>query len=468
MALGKSQKFVKKRIVKFKTLYHACFTVILRTGIKQQMIKNNTRSSYSIRRKQLKELSFSSASFFSLCFLLFSCLFLTSCKDEREFTIEKVVLGYKGEAKRYPYLAATRFLQQHHYKVEQSSKLQLNTSEFGTVFLPASVLQSESNLHDIKNFIKEGGHVVCILEYGEKEHNDFWRSSVHSFTTLDLEKLSGFMETFQIKVHDDIDFNYDSFVGVMQREEHHFYEVPESAKMFIELPQGNFQARMGGQYSFSDSSAATNNYAYTGKMDADIKKSALRFISKPYDRGRISFVSDGRIWRNPHLASQNHASILYELVALSPKNDLKVLFSAGFSPSFMSLLMLHFPYFTWGLVLLILVWVLFLIQRFGPMIKVRYAQHLQYLNTIEATGQFLWEQDKADYLIAPLQERAKELMGLQHKFSRSDEGLQVVAKELQLSVMSIQSALSEQRERSANEFIDSVQILQKIIQYHER
>lgn len=416
-----------------------------------------------------------------LYFIFVLSIFSTSC-DDRKYTIKERAVGYRGEAKRNPYLASMRLLQQQGIEVTESSRMVYNFEEYGTIITPVSAITAKSDIIKIRRFIQEGGHFICTFEYGSKDYRDF-SDTIWFYDELDSEVIDTFASDYGIevkwgnmlssgKLSNDTSYSDDK-EAVKERT----YEVPQANDLEIPLPSGVFTARLGGDNTFRDKDStsvkhstenASDKLNFKGTTYKNAGSEDFKFLSKPYGSGRVTFISDARFMRNPHIATQNHASVLLDMVALSDYGSGKILFSSGKTPTFLELMWKHYKYFSISLVGLLLVWTVAKIRRFGPMIEVAYEQPLNYLKNIEAGGFFLWKNKKADYLIQSIRQQAELLTKLDRATEEHKGQLyNKIAFDIEESEELVRELFENPKLSDTMQFMVAVQKFQKIIKHYE-
>ncbi len=416
-----------------------------------------------------------------LLFLIACSWLLTGCGSEQkgvegeDYTIETRVHGYRGEALRNPYMVAQAFIEGEGYETKVSSRVRFNVSEYDVVVIPAIVLQSKAQLNMIERFISDGGHLICMLENGEKDYKDFNKSSwFDEAINEDIvgELLSRYaleLETFTDDQSDE-KFTEDLYSKVKR-----FYEVPRAEDLEVNIDGKKIRARIGGSKGVRDLDRPSDlddamGYYYTDDDDLVISDGAdlCKIISKGsgFRDGRLTVISDGRLFRNPHLATQDHPTMLLSLLEAS--NAGAVLFSSGKTPSFYDLVWKNFPHVLMGIAFTIVLWLLSKHQRFGPVLEAVVQQPLNYLKSIDASGHFLWKHRREGFLLAALQNKASRICRLKNlSGAEREEHLRTISELVDSSPQEISIALGSGTHSDPTQFIKTVQLLQKIIQHYE-
>ena len=90
-------------------------------------------------------------------------LLLAGCSG---YTTRTRETGYKGKARIDAYLAATRFLQRHDYEVINKPGWP-KLSDVSMLIVPASVLSTDAYVREVKEWVADGGHLLCLVERAE-------------------------------------------------------------------------------------------------------------------------------------------------------------------------------------------------------------------------------------------------------------------------------------------------------------
>ncbi|MCP5533792.1 MAG: hypothetical protein H7A48_11510 [Akkermansiaceae bacterium] len=295
-----------------------------------------------------------------LVLLAFCLLGLVSC-DYREVERE---IGYKGRARVHPWLAAERFIDAMGYPMRSEISWTAPDTESCWI-VPAAILSNESYTRRMESWIRQGGHLVLLVEHTEPEVNDW-----NSFPST---------PEFPKALHDFL----------------------ERARM--ELTRDTSKAtsvRFAGRKFKVDSESSFSIAAKGGRKRA--------FASAASGRGRITVVTDARIFRNRWIDGREHAALLDALLGWNPGGAVGIM--RGASVSLWALL----GKYLWPPLVALAVWILLWLwrgfSRFGPVESAAVPQELRgYSHHLEALGDFQWRLDRAASMLAPLREQIVEL-----------------------------------------------------------
>lgn len=296
-------------------------------------------------------------------------LAVAGCDQYEEVEYET---GYKGKARLNPWLAAERFAAEFGYDVDSLTAWRAPTVDDAVWFVPASVLNNESFVRKAEEWVREGGHLVVLLDHAGVEISD-WRSFN---TEVEAEAvLESLLER--------------AGITLTQRETGRKSWATES--QVIEFDGENYRIEAGA-----------------GKQVADRARAAGMFASTLVGSGRISAIADARVFRNRWIGDQDHAAFLLALLDVG-EYDGRVMFSRGSSLSLWGMIRHHLWAVLLGLLALLGLWLWKNLVRFGPLESAQPPTVARsYDHHLEALGSFHWRIDRATALLAPLRERILE------------------------------------------------------------
>lgn len=294
-----------------------------------------------------------------------AALSLTAC----DYTEVKREIGYKGKARVNPWLAAERFCE--HLDGEVSSHASWVTPEYsdGVWFVPSQVLSNESFTRNLEDWVEEGGHLVLLVEHADSETNDWSHHSEppqpepalismleRSGITLATEGFTDEVKATEIKVDDEV------------------YQVDAASRSRVSVKDGTPGV----------------------------------FATVPSGEGRISVLTDARLFRNRWIGDKDHAALLEAMYDISEYGG-NIGFIRGSGLSLWGLLMRHLWPVLLGLGVLTLLWLWKNFTRFGPVEAATTTSELRgYEHHLEALGDFQWRLDRAAALLVPLRAQIVE------------------------------------------------------------
>ena len=294
-------------------------------------------------------------------------LSLTAC-DYKDVVHE---IGYKGKARINPWLAAERFCARSGKKVRSLASWTAPGWEDAVWFLPASILNNESFSKQLEKWVSDGGHLVLLIEHADPETSD-WSES-----TGELERepaLTRMLERMGVTLKDR-----------------------GNAKEETKADRIEFDGR-----SFEVNAKSNASVALIGR-DPGV------FASVENGDGRLTVITDGRIFRNRWIADKDHAALMDSLIRITEDGG-EVAFMRGSNISLWGLLGKHLWPVLAGLGLLTGLWLWKNFSRFGPIEATTEPSLLRgYDHHLEALGDFQWRLDRASTLLAPMRGQIVEL-----------------------------------------------------------
>ncbi len=362
--------------------------------------------------------------FMSLVMVVFAAMLLVGC-ETKEVTRET---GYKGRARVDPWLAAERFCEPYPGVVRSLASWTEPTESDALWLVPAGLLTNTSFTRRLTGWVERGGHLVVMVEHAEAAHDDWTRFAPSS---PPAEALAAMMADFGLRL--------------MLREEG---QKPFETK----------EIRFNGQH-----------FAVEVKSDNRVAKGEGKpraFVSVTRGAGRLSVLTDGRIFRNRWIGEKDHAALLDALVrADSREGDIGFIRGAGLSV--WGLVREHLWPVLLGLTILMMLWLWKNLSRFGPLEAEAGAPVLRgYEHHLEALGDFQWRLDHAAGLLGPLRSQIidRGQRACQRSGHRDGDFFQYLADLGGLSRERVQRALSESAPADAALFTRTTADLQKLLQ----
>ncbi|MEO5917904.1 MAG: DUF4350 domain-containing protein [Luteolibacter sp.] len=336
-------------------------------------------------------------------FLLVVSLALTAC----DYTEVKREIGYKGKSRVNPWLAAERFCEQYDGDVRSLASWTAPTVADAVWFVPAPILSNESFTRQLESWIEDGGHLVVLVDYANAETNDW--SGPPPVTNPEPAFLK-LLEGAGIKL-----------------------EHPEIARNNVKASEIKFDGKSYNVVAESDSSVALRD------GEAGV------FASVKKGEGRLTVLTDGRLFRNRWIGEKDHAALLDALISAT-EYDGNIGFTRGSALSLWALLSEHLWPVLIGLAVLTLLWLWRNFSRFGPLEAAHGISTLRgYDHHLEALGDFQWRLDRAAALLGPLRaqivERGQRMS--QRSGHRDDDFFQFLADLASLPRERVFRALAE-------------------------
>jgi len=395
---------------------------------------------------------------------------VSGCGEKNYVTIDHTD-GYKGAAKLNPYLAAQAFLREtHDAEVKVKNGFVKYDYDTGMVISPASTISSEIMVKKMLRWVRNGGVYVCLLERGEKrwvdvgEHCDHETSDWSRKWDDDEEKneaLDYLLERMNIELIDDPSGKTtggESYYGdpknpVVLGEELPLVETVK-VEMFSDV-EDILDAQIGG----------TKVMKYNGVLsyEEDIYDEGdyHRLLGLNHGDGRIYFITDGRLFRNPYLAMNDHAELL-ESMSSEVYGD--IVFGYGNRRGFWSLMISYAGPALLGVFVLLVFWLWKSIPRFGPLLEIPESHARDYAQSVSNTGRFLWKYKSAGVLLTSMRENLLRTSGMFNAEGQAEESMiEIFAQKSGLDVEEVIEALTREQVNEAGDMVRITKNLQTIL-----
>ncbi|MCW9047880.1 MAG: hypothetical protein OQK46_07350, partial [Gammaproteobacteria bacterium] len=182
----------------------------------------------------------------------------------------------------------------------------------------------------------------------------------------------------------------------------------------------------------------------------------------------ITILSDMRMFRNDYIASYDHAAFLFSLAS----DQLEVSESAVF---YYSLIENKISLYQWlwenakplmlSVMLLIMTILWMLIPRFGPLINIHQPVRRQFLDHLQASGNYHWRKRHYTRLLTEVRKQLSHKVKLKYPewsgLSKHDQIVHFVEIS-EIEEMAIENALFDNDVEQVNDFIKKVKILEKL------
>jgi hypothetical protein len=332
--------------------------------------------------------------------ILLTALTLTGCDYEEV----KREIGYKGKARMNPWLAAERFCAGDENSVKSLAAWTAPTEEDAVWFVPAPILSNDSFTRQLERWVDEGGHLVLLLSHASSETNDW----AHSTEEPELSP---------------------AVVRMLDRAKIELTQVDKKREAtqidFLEEP-----------FQVAASSRTQVNFA---------GEEPQVFVSTESGEGRLTVLTDGRLFRNRWIGDKEHAALLDALIFATDRSG-NIGFLRGSGLSLWSLLAEHLWPVLIALGVLLFLWLWKNFSRFGPLEAAAGVSILRgYEHHLEALGDFQWRLDRGAALLVPLRmkivERGQRVST--RAGCRDDDFFQFLADRAGLSRERVQRAMSE-------------------------
>ena len=294
-------------------------------------------------------------------------LVLTGC----EYTEVPREIGYKGKARLDPWLAAERFAGCLGRQVRPVISWTEPQPGDAVWILPASVLGNLSFTNRVERWMEKGGHLILLVEHADQESSDWAEDQPLPI----LER---------------------PFLALLERRKFEF-KAPADAKTDTFAGEVRFRKK-----TFKVEARSMATVAWAGGKPGV-------FASRALGAGRMTVITDGRIFRNRWISDNDHAALLEALIEASPTRG-AVGFMRGAGLSLWALLRDYLGPVMWAFALWIALWLWKNLVRFGPLEAAADPPVMRgYEHHLDALGHFHWRIDRATSLLAPLRQQIIDL-----------------------------------------------------------
>lgn len=303
--------------------------------------------------------------------LLLSCASLcVSCKEQLQET--EIEMGYRGEARINPFLAAERLLSALGVTAHSVAQLKALPDIQDTLVINAAVI-NDALTNRYYDWVQDGGHLVYLVA-GGTSFND-WNSDTNLSATTSVAD-HPLLDRFHLKIEP-------------------LSEDRETQS--VQLNGNLMDADIDAEVGIVDDFIADAVYRDQGEGPALFYSFASGF-------GRLSVLTNANPWRNRYIGELDHAQFLAELVDLQTYGQVWLVYGTH-----ISLWVLLWEY-AWmpviSVLCLLAVWLWSVIPRQGPVYAYA-AVRPSFMSHIEMSGRFLWKHRCSATLVEPLRKQIR-------------------------------------------------------------
>lgn len=401
--------------------------------------------------------------------LLLSVCLLSGCGEKNYVTIDHND-GYKGTAKMNPYLAAQTFLREaHDAEVKVKNGFVKYDYETGMVISPASTISSEMMVDKMLRWVSNGGVYVCLIERGERRWVDVGESCNHEtsdwsrswdYSERDDKSLNYLLEQMNIDLIDEPSGKTTggkSYYGDPKHPVVLGEELPLVEKVKVEMfadVEDLLELQIGGTKVMK----YNNPLGYADLFD---EGEYHRFLGLSHGAGRIYFITDGRLFRNPYLPMGDHAELLE---SMRSDVDGDIVFAYGNRRGFWSLMTNYAGPALLGVFVLLVLWLWKSIPRFGPLLEIPESHSRDYAQSVSNTGRFLWKYKSSGVLLTSMRENLLRSCGMYDAGGQTQESMiETFAEKSGLDVEEVIEALTRDNVNEAGDMVRITRNLQTIL-----
>lgn len=431
--------------------------------------------------------------FASVAMALLLLPFLTGC-DGGHWEEVTLPLGYKGEARTNPFLAAQQLLEVYGHEAERLPTLkELPDAWDGVVVVSGESGMPEARARQLLDWAHEGGHLIYTVA-GCAPYSDWGMfSGMASYAyTGNEDRADPVLEALGVKVE-----SADNLKALIETLQENFKpeqvkpekkEAPQDATAPkpkesptekpaetedeksaqhepADVPTLRSKMEIGPvtyEVDFVDVLKLSLNRALTPEEEVSGTVEQATALSLVHGDGRVTVLNHARPLRNRYLDENDHARWLLALVGDEPRS---VQFIVTLQSSFWNLLWTRAWMPLIGLALLTVIWLWVYMPRFGPMRQVVLHDTKHFAEHIGALGQFFYRMQRPDILLGAAADavRARALRLHPHLGNLDDEALvQMLAPISPIPPERIRAALKPPGKVPGHEMVRLLQDLQML------
>jgi len=367
---------------------------------------------------------------FSLVIWVYSILEFRTIKEDK---------GYQGEAASNPYLAAEFFLRrmgQKTVRINLFTNKQTQLMPGDTLMVPNVRLAFDTRRSDeMLEWVEQGGHLIItgrVDAESEVGHRDYILESLGLF--IERQSLNDELSQENEPVNTEI---YD---------ENEFWQV-----------------------DFDDYLVISTTSEFNSEVIWTIKDSDRNHgLQVTFGSGRITLLSEMRIFMNDYIDSYDHAAFLLTLAndQLISGND-GVFYYTVYDDqiSFFQWLWKNARALVLSTALLIFIWLWKVVPRFGPLINVHKPIRRQFIDHLKASGNYHWRQGHYHCLLTEVRKQLSHRVKIKYPEWSSKSKQDQISHFVELSQLessAIEKALFNTEVERVNDFINLIKVLEKL------
>jgi hypothetical protein len=354
-----------------------------------------------------------------------------------EFYDTQSELGYRGEARKNPYLAAGRLLEKFDARVRFKQVYTGPPPPGATLLLPTprrglSMQQSQR----LRQWAEAGGHLILVtwtLWDDQRSEGDYLLDplGVHQFQNEPVTK-----------------------PGAAQNKA----ALPADPSQPVRLPDktGQLDVSFDSHFMLKD---AAREAAWALADD-----NGAHVLHYRVGHGAITALSDDRFLTNDAIEKRDHAALVVWLFNPKPGSEVWIVQSDDVPPLWRWLLDHTAPAVTSALALLVF-WLWAASRRFGPTILAPRSERRSLVEHISASGRFLWREARGAALYEAVLDELRQRIRLRHPAWAElpvEEMAQRAAALSGMAPTAVRRALLGGARRREEDFVHDIQTLETL------
>ncbi|MEM1294159.1 MAG: DUF4350 domain-containing protein [Verrucomicrobiota bacterium] len=296
---------------------------------------------------------------------------------------EEVELGYRGEARVNPLLAAERFLTGMGLEASRQFSLTELPDPEVVMMVPRSAIEGTNEAWRVLSWAELGGHLIYIHQ-DQSSFLGAWNARSEPENEEEIvekkkpsETGSPLLDCLSITVKDRKRWTRTIRI--------------KGEKLEVSLPKGaGFKV--------------DPEWMLQGRVIKSGGDSGYSFASFPYGDGRLTLLSDSYPWRNRYVGDKDHAEFLWRVVTLQSGAAAVWLLRSAHT-SFWALLWKYGWMPLLSLFVFLIFWLWRGIPRFGPRLPSPEAAPREFVSHLALSGGFLWTHRSVEPLLGPIRRR---------------------------------------------------------------
>jgi len=347
----------------------------------------------------------------------------------REIEEKEIEIGYRGEARVRPFLAASRFLARMGLDVEDRFSLETLPESGVVLWLPAEGDNTPSSAARIAKWVADGGHVIYLLRGADSFINDFAEEARWDDEDEEEEKdrepgdKAGKGEPAESRDTEAPPEEPPGEAGEPAEADEENADASQEAtfasplleELGIEIrdrEEAVNRVRLGDtdlgvEIPAGSGFAVPRRLRSPGKRFAAGPPGARAFVSFPRGEGRVTLLADAKALRNRYVGEPDHAAFLWNVIELEEAGH-TIWMVRSTKTSLFQLIWRHGRMAVISGGLFLILWLWWITRRFGPSLPDPETGNREFAQHLAMSGKFLWARTSGGALVEPVRRRIRQ------------------------------------------------------------